>query len=304
MGQEPITAAQRLEYQSNVQLALQQKTSRLKMCATYQPNLKGKKVQIVELFGPEQGQFDLPRNASVQVGDITSEQVWCKPRRLNTIPKLLEKEDEIKNATNYSGSIVQSNAATLARMEDQVLADALWAARIIGEDGTASAAYSNPNGYVANNYVPSGAAAITGLKVYKLVKGLELLERAEVDVEMEEIYLQVTSGQMTDLYNDLMFTNKDYRDRAVIDEARKLVRELLNVKIIRMPDAYVRKVATERRCMLFAKSGLHYGEFSPVEATMDRSIAHYNRVMMFSEEWVGATRSEDEKFVPIDCTEA
>lgn len=300
---DPITAAQRLEYTNNVQLAVQQKVSRLQMCATYQPNLKGKKARIIELFGAEEGDEDLPRGSSIQVTESTSEQVWCRPRRHNTKQKILEVEDEIKNSTNYAGSIVQSNGATLARMRDKRLAEALWAPRIIGEDGLETAVYNNPNGFVAKDYVPSGGAVTAGLKVYKIVKGLELLERAEVDVEMEEVFLQVSSTQMTDLYNDLMFTNKDYRDKAIVDEARKLVRELLGVKIIRMPDAFVTKVATERRCMLFAKSGLHYGEFMPVQTSMERSITHFNRVVMFAEEWVGATRSEDQKFVRIDCTE-
>jgi hypothetical protein len=304
MAFDAITAAQRLEYSGNVALALQQKKNHLEMCATYQPNLKGKASRVIELFGARDGHFDKPRGSTIQPTGATVEQVWCKPRRLNTEPFVLEAEDEIKNATDYASSYVQSDAATLARMKNRVMADALVAARLIGEDGTETAAYSNPNGSVPVNYVPSGTPADSGLTVPKIVKGLELLELADVDVEQEEIFLQVTSTQITDLYNQLMFTNKDYRDKAVIDEARKSVREILGVKIIRMPNTYVPKVSTSRRPMLFAKSGLHYGDFLPVTSTLERSVERYNRVVGFSEMWCGATRSEDAKFVQINCLEA
>lgn len=303
MAFDPITAAQRLEYTNNVALALQQKRNYLDMCATYQPNLKGKAARLIELFGAREGDFDKPRGSTIQPEGGTIEQVWCRPRRLNTKPFILEAEDSIKNATDYASSYVQSDAATLARMKNKVMADALFSARLIGEDGTETAAFSNPNGNVAKDYVPSGSATNSGLTVPKIVKGLELLELAEVDVEQEEIFLAVTSTQITDLYNQLMFTNKDYRDKAVIDEARKSVREILGVKVIRMPNAYLPKSGNDRTCVLFAKSGLHYGDFMPVESTLERSVERYNRVVGFSETWCGSTRSEDAKFVQTLCVE-
>jgi hypothetical protein len=303
MAFDPITSAQKLEYTNNVALALQQTTSRLEMCATYQPNLKGKAAKVIELFGARNGSRNKPRGSTMQPTSGTIESVWCKPERLMTDEFILEKEDEIKNATTYASSYVQSDAATLNRLKDELMAAALVAPRILGEDGTESAVYSNPNGSVAVNYVPSGTATNSGLTVPKIVKGLELLELAEVDVEKEELFLQCTSIQITNLYNELMFINKDYRDKSVIDEARKSVRELLGVKIIRMPNAYVPKVSTTRSCMLWAKSGFHYGDFASVESHLERSILHYNRPVGFSEMWCGATRSEDAKFVKVDCLE-
>lgn len=304
MSFDPITNAARLSYQENVQLALQQKRSRLAMCGTIDPQLKGKAAQIVQLMGAREGQYDLPRNASVQIGEGAIEQVWCKPRRLNTVPVLLEKEDFIKNGTDYSSSYVQSDAATLNRMTDKIMSDALWAARIIGEDATGTQAYSNPNGSVAVNYVPSGAPANSGLTIPKLVKGLELLELAEVDLDEEEIFLQVTSQQVTNLYNELGFTSGDYTDRQKLQQVRSKVHELIGVKIIRMPNAWVKKTSTTRNCMLFAKSGLVYGDFAPAETMMEKSPTHFNRILLGAEKWMGATRTEDQKFVQVDCIEA
>lgn len=303
MAFDQITAAQRLEYTNNVALALQQTRNYLDMTATYQPNLKGKAARVIELFGATEGEFDKPRGSTIQPEGGTIEQVWCRPRRLNTKPFILEAEDDIKNATNYSSSYVQRDAATLARMKNKIMADALFSARILGEDAGETQAYSNPNGSVAKNYVPSGSPADSGLTVPKIVKGLELLELAEVDVENEEIFLAVTSPQITNLYNELMFVNKDYRDRAIIDEARKSVREILNVKILRLPGQYLTKSSTDRTTVMWAKSGLHYGDFKPVESTLERSVERYNRVVGFSEMWCGATRSEDAKFVQIICNE-
>lgn len=304
MAFDPITAAQRLEYTNNVTLALQQRKDYLGMCATYQPNLAGKQARIIELFGQRGYKKNPARGATMQPTGGTIEQVWCKPVHVITDEWVLEEEDKLKNATDYGSQYVQSDALAIIRAKNEEMAAALTRARIIGEDGTDTAAYSNPNGSVAVNYVPDGSTADSGLTVPKIVKGLELLELAEVDVENEEIFLQATSRQVTDLYNQLMFTNKDYRDKAVIDEARKQVRELLGVKIIRMPNSYVPKSSTTRSCMMWAKSGLHYGDFMPVQSHMDRSIERFNRVVGFSEMWMGATRSEDQKFVQIACKEA
>jgi len=303
MAFDDVTAAQRLEYTGNVQLALQQKKNYLEMCATYQPNLTGRQARVVELFGARGYKKNPPRGGTLQPTGGTIEQVWCKPTHIVTDEWVLEDEDKFKNMTDYQSSYVQSDAATIHRAKNEILADALIAARIIGEDGTDTAAFSNPNGSVAVNYVPTGAATDSGLTVPKIVKGLELLELGEVDVENEEIFLRCTSTQITNLYNDLMFTNKDYRDRAVLDEARKSVREILNVKIIRQPNALVPKASTTRACTLFAKSGLAYGDFMPVESHIGRSIERFDRVVGFSEMWCGATRMEDAKFVTVDCKE-
>lgn len=304
MSQEALIQAAQFGYSNNISLKLQQKTSRLKMCAMLDTSLTGKSAKVVELFGESGYQLDLPRNARAQPRENTAEGVYCRPRRINTEPHILEREDFIKRGTDYNFAYTQADAAALNRGEDAIMAAALWADRLVGEDGATSQPYANANGYVANNYVPSGAQATSGLTIPKIVKGLELLEQAEVDLDVEEIFLQVTSVQVTNLYNELGFTNRDYTDKQKLQQVRSKVHELLGVKMVRMPNALVRKVSTTRRCMMFAKSGFVFGQFAGVEAMATPHPDYLNRIMLASEEWVGATRTEDEKFVPVDCEES
>jgi hypothetical protein len=116
----PITDAQRVGYQDNVTLALQQKRSRCRDYFTFQPILKGRVALAIEVVGVETAIIDGARGGDTPAIEGSLEDTWMKPRQLEW-GKLVEKEDAVKNMTDYTSTYVQIGAAAIARGEDMIL---------------------------------------------------------------------------------------------------------------------------------------------------------------------------------------
>jgi hypothetical protein len=304
MAFEPVTAAHRLAYKENVELAVQQKRSRFENYFTYQGNLSGRQMRVLELIGSTEARVDAERGGDTPHIEPRVEDVWLRPRRLDW-GRLIEKEDTIKALIDYSAVAVQDGAAAIARGRDRIMAAAFFGPRIVGQDGSqAPEAYSNPNGNVPINYVKSGTAVNSGLTIPKLIRGLSILSAGEVDLEQDTACCAVTNIQMEDLYNSLQFTSKDFRDKAVFDDKERTVLSFMGITFVRWQGLpTVTGQATQRRIPLWIKSGMHYGPFSELETQLERNVNKNYRLHPYMETWVGATRSEDAKVVEIICSE-
>jgi len=118
MAFEAVTAAHRLAYKENVQLAVQQKRSRFENYFTYQGNLTGRQMRVLELIGTTEARVDAERGGDTPHIEARIEDVWLRPRRLDW-GRLIEKEDTIKAAIDYSSVSVQDGAAAIARGRDR-----------------------------------------------------------------------------------------------------------------------------------------------------------------------------------------
>lgn len=304
MGFSPITDAQRVGYQENVTLALQQKRSRYRDYFTYQPNLKGRVALAIELIGSEEAIIDGARGGDTPAIEGSLEDTWMKPRQLEW-GKLVEKEDQVKNMTDYTSTYVQTGAAAIARGEDSILRQSFFGPRLIGQDGTSSEALALTADFnlVPINYVANGAAANSGITIEKLNYGLTLLAQNEVDMERDSIAMAIGAKQENQLYNLLQYTSKDYRDKAVLDTERQRVASFGPITFVRDQKLPTNGTAKQRRCPLWVKSGMHYAEFDPLETNIDRNPQKKFRVQAYMEEWFGATRGENGKVIYIDCLE-
>lgn len=290
----PIEAVHKTTYQANVELAIQQKLPKLLPHTSPINDLKGKEMQAVELVGSSEAQEDAPH--STDTPDIPPRHlgIYVKPRRIiwgRSIPS----ETSIKAAVDYQSTYVQEGAAAVVRSRDKFLSEAAFGPRYIKyeEDGIpVSVAFDTTNRQIAVNY---GAGSDTGLTVKKIVRGLTLLEAAEVDIDSEELILWHSAAQNESLYAELQVTSKDYRDKAVFEDKR--VREFMGIKLVSYQKLPV--ASSVRTCLLYCKSGLHSGDAMPVTTQIERNVAKQYQPHPFMETWLGSTRSEDEKFVQI-----
>ncbi len=304
MGYSPITDAQRVGYQENVTLALQQKRSRYREYFTFQPNLKGRVALAIEVIGDEEAIIDGARGGDTPAIEGSVEDTWMKPRQLEW-GKLVEKEDRVKNMTDYTSTYVQTGAAAIARGEDSILRQAFYGPRLVGQDGTSSEALTLTPDFnlVPVDYVAEGAAANSGLTVEKLNYALTLLAANEVDLERDIVAMAIGAKQENQLYNQLKYASKEFRDKAVLDEDRKQVASFGQISFVRDQRLPTNGAAKQRRCPLWVKSGMHYAEFDPLETNLDRNPQKKFRVQAYMEEWFGGTRGENGKVIYIDCLE-
>ncbi|HQF32033.1 MAG TPA: phage capsid protein, partial [Hyphomicrobiales bacterium] len=213
---------------------------------------------------------------------------------------LAGKEDTIKAVIDYSSKHVQGLAAAMQRAQDTICVEAFFAARRTGKDGLTASAYvadADVN-LVPKDFVLEGAAANSGMTFGKILRGWMLLTDNEVDTEMEKLYLGLTTREMQDLFTDLQFLSKDFRDKADVDQVQRMVTGFMGIEFVRYKNLPMIS-ATERRCPMWAQSGMHYGEPMPLETSMMRDPTKKMRLRTYMEMYVGATRSDDKKVIDL-----
>jgi hypothetical protein len=308
MAMEPVTALYRAAFKDNFTLACQQLRSRLMPTFTFQPDLKGEQSRALQLVAARTAIIDGERLGDTPAVEGMREDVFCRPRRIED-GFLNEKEDNLKLVTDLTSTDLQGMAAAIERAKDQIMVSALFGPRLVGKYGATVEAYNNPNGIVPHDYVKSGAPTASGLTFPKMVRGLSLLARGEVDIERDPIFCAYTNVQMEDLYTQVQFTSSDFRreSRLVVDEVTRTVQSFMGVTFVRLSSLTTLPTVTgqpaRRRIPLYAKSGMHYGDFMPVETSLDRNPQKKFRLHAYAEGWFGATRSEDVKLVEIQCNE-
>lgn len=293
----PITDAHKLQYQRNVELAVQQKRSKLKQAFTFHPDLKGRIAQLLELIGSTTAVINLGRGADTPNIDNTIEPIWVVPLQI-AWGKLIEKEDAIKALTDYQSPFVQAGAAAMIRAEDVVLSSAVFGARKIGQDGTSTSSWAGSTVAVGIGHADDTTAI--GMNVKKILRARRYLQAAQVDLGMEELFLGTNAQGIEELFRDLTFISSDYRDRKVLDAPERV--DILNVTILPPLDgaaAFTDFDGSTFTAALWAKSGMHYGQFSALETNVPLRGDKLMRPHPQMEEWMGATRSEDVKVVKI-----
>lgn len=293
----PITDAHRLSYSANVQLAIQQKKSKLEGAFTFHPDLKGRQAQMLELVGSTAIVTDLGRAADTPNIDNTIEPVWVVPRQL-AWGKIIEKEDAIKALTDYQSPFVQAGAAAMVRGADIILSDAIFGARKIGQDGTTTSAWAGKT--VAVGVGSTNDATATGMNVKKLIRARRYLQEDQVDLGMEDIFVATNAQGIEELFRDLTFISADYRDRKVLDHPENI--PILGMTILPPLDgsaALDDYDADTFTAAVFAKSGVHYGDFSPTTTSVPLRGDKLMRPHPQMERWMGASRSEDKLVVKV-----
>lgn len=296
----PVEAVYKTTFTANVELAVQQRQAKIVPATTPISNLSGKEMQVVDLMGSSQALIDQPH--STVTGHIPSKHhgIYVKPRRI-TWPRTVPAETNIKALVDYNSKHVQEGAAAVQRARDQIIADAAFGNRLIkiDEDTPAAAVAFDTSRILAVNY---GAGSNTGLTVKKIAGAIAMLQKANVDIDMEELVILHSAAQQESLYGELQVTSMDYRSKAVFEEKRVL--SFMGCQLIVYNGLPVTAaLGGVRTCLLYARSGLHFGDAMPLTVNIDRDPGKQYQIQIFHENWVGATRSEDEKFVQILCQE-
>lgn len=293
----PVEETYKLTYQSNVELAVQQKMSHFEAAFTFHPGLKGRTTQLLDLVGMTEAREDAPDSGDTP--DIGSDhgQVWCKPKRIDW-GRLVKKEISVKAAVDYTSSYVQGGAAAVVRKKDDILAAAFFGNKLTGQDGLTSTAYDGASRTVDKTVGSIDGATNTGMNVKKILRAFRYLEEADVTIEDEEIFLALTPQENEELYDDVTYVSKDYRGRAVIEDKR--VRQILGITILpttvkRLPN----EDANTHYAPLWCKRGMHYGEFDPLSTIIERNPNKQYRLHPYMEMFLGATRGEDELVIRI-----
>ena len=289
----PVTDAHRVTYQENVALALQERKAQFDIAFTYTSQVSGKQVQVVDIIGASEARLDAAEGGDTPDIDANHEPVWMRPRRIDW-GKVIRIEDAIKALTDFKSPYVQGGSRGVVRKKNQILAEAIFGPRLIGNEVPVSTPW-------AGRTVPvdlGSTGTPNGMSVKKILNGMRLMEEDEVVIEEEEPYLALDPEEVESLWNDLTFVSKDYREQAQMDDINKRVMAIFGIPIIptkRIADAD----ATTSTAGFFLKSGMHWGDAMPMTIKSAPNPAKQYREHPYIEQWLAATRSEDAKAVKI-----
>lgn len=285
------------EYRSNVAHLLQYEGAKLRDKVTvgsYQSNGG----TVVDQYGALEMSEVVTRFAPMPRTDAAMERVWIYPRDFDVSP-MVDPFDLERMMTDPKSAIVVSCAKAGRRKMDEVIFGAFYAQMKKGVKGESTENFDTTNHRVD---AAIGASGDTGLNVDKIIRGKRLLQDAEVDTDMEQVFLAITPEQHEDLLRQTQITSSEYFGRAILG-ADGNVRAVAGVNIVistRVPSN-----ASYRLCPMWVQSGMHLGIWSDMETRIDpRPDIQGIPYQIYTKMSVSATRVEAGRVIQIECTEA
>ncbi|MFZ4687854.1 MAG: phage capsid protein [Polymorphobacter sp.] len=302
-----VTTAQVVEYNNNVELALQQKTAKLAPYAMQMPG-KGESCEIVNLIGQVRGNRADVRHGDTRYVSTPHDRRWVAKRPEYYYADLVDTADRLTVGIDLQGAYVQAGAATIKRGWDDEWLFGFYSAALTGKTGTTQVAF--PAGNIGA--VDLGAAAATGLNMAKIRWAKRRLMANLVDTDMDELYIAVTSVQYDNLMNEVQVISKDFTsaDQKVIESGK--LPKILGFNFIECEYGNTGSFENAgltldgsgyRRVPVWTKSGMALATWQMMNNSIDRLPGKQQSVQVWSGTTVAASRTQEGKCLQLLCAE-
>lgn len=285
------------QYASTIQLLLQQKGSKLRGTVTEMPIKGAKAASPVDQIGSVDATKRTSRYPALVPADTPTDRPWVYPSDYDW-NDLIDSIDKLRMLTDPQSSYVQNGTYAMGRAQDDEIVAAYFSDRKTGENGGTTTSFLAGN-VVAVDY---GAAGAVGLTVAKMRRAKKILMSHEVDFDMEQISMPVTSTQHDNLLGEIQVTSLDFNDKPVMVDGK--ITRFLGINLL-----HSEKLKTDgssyRRVPVYAKSGIVLAIWNDIttDVSQRKDLAGLPiQVYVFGT--FGATRNEDKKTVEIKCSEA
>lgn len=293
-----IQALRTQEYSTNLELLSQQMMPKLAMYTTTQPVSGNKAFRMLSQIDSTEAQ-ERTTSAKPAINiDVEHDGRWVYPRRFSW-GKAVDDLDLLQTNIQPQGAYVRSAVASLSRKKDDLFLEAFFGTAQTGETGSTSTTF--PAGKIVDQDV---GGATSGLNVEKLRSAQKLLLEADVDIDMEEIYIGVTPKQNDDLLALTQVISSDFneKERPVLQDGR--VRRFLNMNFV-----ICNRLGVDgndyRRLPVWVPSGMGMGLWKDITGVVRKrpdlqDEPDYVEASMM----VGFTRLEEAKCIEVKCAES
>lgn len=291
------------QFTTNVELLLQQKGSKLMPFVTMGNHI-GKQAAVVDQFGLVEARTRGTRYEPMTPQDISVDRRWVLPST-HDVTLYEDKIDKLRMLNDPHSSYVQAAVAGFGRKIDDIIIDAIFSDNTkTGENAGTTTDWTT---FISNNStfqvgVSTGAASATGLNVAKLRTGLKVLRQAYNDLDNDMPICFINSIQHDNLLAEAQIVSRDYNDKLVLTNGK--VDSFLGIKFV-ITERLLANGSSYRRIPLFVKSGLHLGMFDSMTTSVTtREDLRGRPTQIYVEGTMGATRTQEKKFVEILCSES
>lgn len=284
------------EYSTNLELLSQQMTPRLANLARVQSASGSKAFRMLSQIDETEAVSRTTRAQPAINIDIEHTGRWVYPQMFDW-GKVVDNIDLLQTNIAPQGAYVTSAVAAMNRKQDDLFTTAFFGSAQTGETGGTAVTFPAANQIA----VTEGAGAATGLNVSKLRAAKKLLLEADVDLDMEQIYIAVAPKQHDDLLALTQVVSTDFNDRPVLVDGK--VQRFLGLNFVisnRLPvdsNSY-------RRLPVWVPSGMGRGDWKAVTGGIrNRPDLQGNPAYVEASMMVGFTRLEEAKCIEIKAAE-
>ena len=288
-------------YSAEVELLLQQKTSKLRGKVSEQGGLIGKMAAPVTQYGSVTMKAPTGLFAPLNHTQPNSIRPWIFPIP-GSLPQLIDTFQQLETIVDPKNAYAQAAAAATARFWDDGIIAAFFAARQIGVDIAVltSDTFSTSSFQVASTF---GSSSASGLTVAKIIEAKRILEHYHNDLEMDQPCMVIGSQQHSDLYNQVQVVSTEFQRGidAVVSNGR--VRSILGVEIVM--SERLSTASNVRNIPLFVKSGMMLGIWKDMENRIDERVDLEGTPWhLLTKTMYGAVRMQAGKVTSILCSDA
>lgn len=289
------------QYTTNVAHLLQDAGGKLRNKVSEDTH-EGESAVPVDQYGAVEMQEVTSRFAPMPRVDAATDRRWVYPTDYS-LPQMVDTFDKLRLMVDPQGPLAQAGTKGVARQVDNILFDSFFADAKTGKAGGTTETFDDTNHRVD---AAIGAAADTGLNVDKILRAKRLMQDANVDLEMEDLYMAITPQQEEDLLRQTQVINTDYFSKMggapVLVDGR--IDRFAGVKVVISTLVQQNTAATYRLCPMWVKSGIHLGVWKDVSARVDeRPDIEGIPYQLYTCLTMGATRLEPGRVIKIECTE-
>lgn len=285
-----------VQYASAVELLAQQMAA--KVAPTFTPmTAEGKSATVVNQIDAIEADERTTRYDDIVPGDPTHTRPWVFPRHFDKAV-FFDTIDQVRMNANPQSEYVNALVASIRRKQDDEAIRAMFADRLVGENGTTTETFP-----AANQISVNTGGTSSGLNVEKLQLGIQKLEELEVDLDMEQLYCVISPRQKRDLMNEIEVTSGDFFRGQVMTTRNPSGFLAINFIVSnRLPV----NGSSHRRVPLYTPKAMSFctwggGMRTNVTQRMDKRGLPWQA---YVEGHFGAVRRDAKRIIEIPCVEA
>jgi len=285
-----------VKYADDVRSLLQYQGSKFRPYVT-EAMYKGKAASPVDQYGAILMEEITQQFEEATRTDFSVDRRWVYPRNFSSNP--MADTFDIMTLGRVPDYLAPNAVVGAKRKIDEILAAAFFADAKTGVEGGSTEAFDTTNFRVD---AAVGATADTTLNAEKVFMGLQLMQDAEVDTEMEDVTLAITPLQNRKFLADSRVSNSDFmKFGGVIVNGR--VTNFAGVNVI--VSTLTPENSSYTLCPLWVKSGMHLGVWNDIQVNPSPRPDIKGTPMQFETIMsMGATRLEQGRVVQIECTKS
>lgn len=212
--------------------------------------------------------------------------------------------DRVRMLNDPTNPLVRRHAQAVGRQFDRTIINAGLGTALTGRKTLTSVPFPDPAQVIAvdNHDFDSGAGDV-GLSVGKLIATKNRFGNDDVEMPPGSLHIACTQSQISDLLTEETITSIDFNNvKALVNGD---VNTFMGFTFHRVtPSLLPTDGSGNRQCMAYVSDGVVLGVAEEPRTFMDRRADKSFNWYVYMELFIGASRTEEEKVIRVDCAEA